>query len=154
MGVIYDVSRFILHLLCGYYTELNEPASSLCPTQCLSNMPIGLIDWVKIYRSHGCLPKPHSDKSSRVSVVVDKRCRCRIYRQREPNYKKKQKTLFQSDEFHWSHLWSWSGIKANSNHTGKFRQLQKQIPGQGMEPRVQTCAHIARLGTCVRMLIA
>lgn len=96
MGVIYDVSRFILHLLRGHYAELNEPASSLCPTQCLSNMPIGPIDWVKIYRSHDCLPKPHCDKSSRVSLVVDKHCRCRIYWQREANYKNNPKNNFVS----------------------------------------------------------
>lgn len=54
MGVIDDVSRLVPHLLGGRYAELNETASSLCPTQCLSNMPIGPIDWV-IHRSRGCL---------------------------------------------------------------------------------------------------
>lgn len=88
MGVIYDVSRFIPHLVRGHYAELNETSSSLCSTQCLSNMPIGRIDRLKIYRSRDRLPKPHFDKSSRVSVGAQERSEQRMLTKRSQLLKK------------------------------------------------------------------
>lgn len=72
MDIIYGVFQFIPPLLHDNYAERNGTASSLCSTQCLSNMPIPAIDWVKIYRSNGRLPKPHFDKSLRIPRGVTK----------------------------------------------------------------------------------
>lgn len=155
MDIIYDVFQFIPHLLHGHYVELNETASSLCSTQCLSNMPIQAIDLVKIHRSNGCLPKLQSVKKGYQTLSVKGSLLCN--REDDDIIFRKIITLllfFQivtrmpllSDII--------SNHRAHHPHTIKWIETQKQTQWHKPPPKCMRGYTGAHRGTHMRMLIA